>query len=233
MASAAAWLQHLSAIDAQALPQHVVFTTSFGLEDQVLTHALVQAGWASRVRFATLDTGRLFAQTYDVWQKTQQQYGIAIEAFVPDTAQTEALVAANGINGFYNSVQARQQCCAVRKIHGLQRALQGARYWLTGLRANQSANRQAMDAVAWDAAYNVQKINPLWHSTRPELAQYAQQHNVPINVLHHQGFVSIGCAPCTRAIDGHEDERAGRWWWEDDAKKECGLHNRPNAGGTQ
>ena len=203
-----------------------VFTTSFGLEDQVLTHIIAETGIGAR--FATLDTGRLFPQTYDVWAQTEARYGIRVTPFYPQAGAVENLVAQHGIDGFYRSKQARLDCCAVRKVAPLGRALAGASVWITGLRADQSAIRGSVPFVAPDAARGLLKANPLLDWTRERAAAFAAEHDVPINPLHAQGFLSIGCAPCTRAVQPGEPERAGRWWWEQESAKECGLHLTPD-----
>jgi phosphoadenosine phosphosulfate reductase len=204
----------------------LVFTTSFGLEDQALTHLIAESGIACR--FATLDTGRLFPETYTVWAETEQRYGIRVEGFSPRAGALEALVHSNGINGFYQSTEARHACCAVRKIEPLGRALHGAAAWLTGLRADQSGNRQTLDYVSHDAQRDLLKANPLLDWSRDQVAELVQHSNVPYNALHDKGFLSIGCAPCTRAVGPGEPERAGRWWWEQDQTRECGLHVTPD-----
>jgi phosphoadenosine phosphosulfate reductase len=204
---------------------HVVFTTSFGIEDQAIAHAIFSRALAIDV--VTLDTGRLFPQTYDVWSATEQRYGVTIHAFYPDHLRLEALVGAQGIDGFRNSVAARQACCGVRKVAPLQRALAGASAWITGLRADQSATRAATDFATHDPARNLVKVSPLADWSREQVTDYVRANDVPYNTLHDRGFLSIGCAPCTRAVAPGEPERAGRWWWEQDAKKECGLHNNP------
>lgn len=203
----------------------VVFTTSFGLEDQVITHLIAERG--ANVDIVTLDTGRLFPETYSLWAKTEQRYGLRVRPFVPQADALEALIARHGIDGFYGSKPARLACCDVRKIEPLNRALAGANGWITGLRAAQSAQRQEMDVVGVDAARQLLKLNPLFDWTREAALAFAREHDVPINPLHGAGFASIGCAPCTRAIRPGEPERAGRWWWEEDTAKECGLHLTP------
>jgi phosphoadenosine phosphosulfate reductase len=192
----------------------MVFTTSFGLEDQALTHLI--------------DTGRLFPQTHAVWAETEQRYAIQVEAFSPRSQALASMVQRNGINGFYHSVDARHACCAVRKIEPLNRALQGAAVWLTGLRAGQSDHRQALEFVSNDTARGLLKANPLLDWSRDQVAALVRDADVPYNVLHDQGFLSIGCAPCTRAVAPNEPERAGRWWWEHDQARECGLHVTPD-----
>lgn len=204
----------------------LVFTTSFGLEDQVLTHLIAQSGAA--IRFATLDTGRLFPETYAVWAQTEARYGVKITAFYPERHAAEDLVAAQGIDGFYRSKQARQDCCGVRKVAPLGRALDGAAAWITGLRADQSATRGSMAFVTLDPARRLLKANPLLDWTRERAAAFAAEHDVPVSPLHARGFLSIGCAPCTRAVQPGEPERAGRWWWEEQSPKECGLHLTPD-----
>ncbi|MET0277868.1 MAG: phosphoadenylyl-sulfate reductase [Pseudorhodoplanes sp.] len=208
----------------RALDGRLVFTTSFGLEDQVLTHWL--AAQANKVEIVTLDTGRLFPEVYDLWAQTEQRYGFRIRAFYPDTKQIEELVARQGINGFYDSREARASCCRVRKVVPLDRALAGAQAWVTGLRADQSDNRSNIALVSVDSGRRLLKINPLFDQARSGLEALADEYGIPVNPLHARGFVSIGCAPCTRAISPGEPERAGRWWWEEEGKKECGLHTR-------
>jgi len=203
----------------------IVFTTSFGLEDQAIAHAIFTEDLPIDV--VTLDTGRLFPQTYELWSKTEVRYGRRIRALYPERRDVEAFVAQHGINGFRSSVAARQACCAVRKVEPLDRALDGASGWITGLRAEQSLERAATPYAALDAVRGLVKVNPLHDWTRERVATFVREHGVPVNPLHDQGFLSIGCAPCTRAVKPGESERAGRWWWEQDDKKECGLHNRP------
>jgi phosphoadenosine phosphosulfate reductase len=212
---------------AQEVAGRVVFTTSFGLEDQAIVHAIAASG--VEIEIATLDTGRLFPETYDLWAATEERYGLRIAAFAPRAGALEALVARQGINGFRASVEARKACCSVRKVEPLGRALAGAAGWVTGLRAGQSPHRAATPYAEHDATYGVLKINPLADWSRAEVEAYIADHRVPYNPLHDRGFPSIGCAPCTRAVRVGEPERAGRWWWEQETKKECGLHLRPAA----
>ncbi|POR30555.1 phosphoadenosine phosphosulfate reductase [Flavobacterium columnare] len=201
----------------------VVFSTSFGIEDQVITNEIFTHK-IKNIEVFTLDTGRLFAETYAVWDKTTLQYGNKIKAYYPEAYAIETYVNENGINGFYESVENRKQCCHIRKVAPLNRALEGANLWITGLRAEQSQNRQNVQLVEWDQNLKLYKYNPLLHWTLDEVVNYLKQNGVPYNTLHDKGYVSIGCAPCTRAIKEGEDFRAGRWWWEDQSKKECGLH---------
>jgi phosphoadenosine phosphosulfate reductase len=203
------------------------FTTSFGLEDQALTHAI--ATHAPAIEIVTIDTGRLFPETYDVWGETEERYGIRIKAVTPARELVEAFVSAYGVNGFRASLESRQACCAIRKSEPLRGALAGASAWITGLRAAQSQHRGATPLAEFDAAHSLIKINPLADWTRREVANYVADNRIPYNVLHDRGFPSIGCAPCTRAVRLGEPERAGRWWWEQDQKKECGLHLPPVA----
>jgi phosphoadenosine phosphosulfate reductase len=214
-------LERLAAIRSH-LAGRIVFTTSFGLEDQALTHAIFSQGLG--IDIATLDTGRLFPETYDTWEATEHRYGIRVIAFAPEHRSVEALVARQGINGLRDSVAARLECCAVRKVMPLARALDGSAAWITGLRAGQSAERARIDAASFDAQRQLIKINPLFDWTREKTFDFVRTHQVPYNPLHNRGFLSVGCAPCTRAVATGEPERAGRWWWEQTEKKECGLH---------
>ncbi|WP_298965182.1 phosphoadenylyl-sulfate reductase [uncultured Methylobacterium sp.] len=218
--------QRLALID-RTVAGRLVFTTSFGLEDQALTHFLRMA--KSRAEIVTLDTGRLFPETYDTWAETEVAYDFRIRAYAPEREAEEAYVAERGINGFRHSVEARQACCGFRKVVPLGRALDGAAGWLTGLRAGQSANRADTPLAEADEARGLIKINPLADWSREQVAEAVRQNYVPYNVLHDRGFPSIGCAPCTRAVKVGEPERAGRWWWEQQSKQECGLHVAPVA----
>jgi len=206
---------------AEQFPGRVAFSTSLGQEDQVITDAI----WRDDlpIRVFTLDTGRLFEETYTLIDATREQYGKAIEVFSPDTAEVEALVSLRGHHSFRESVDDRKACCHLRKVRPLQRALQGVDVWITGLRREQSTNRQTMRIIEWDDGYGLLKCNPLIDWDADTMLAYLEARDVPQNPLHAQGFVSIGCAPCTRAIAPGEDPRAGRWWWET-SKKECGLH---------
>ena len=213
---------------AARVPGRLVFTTSLGIEDQVLTHAIALA--RSGIEIVTLDTGRLYPETYDVWAQTEDAFGLRIRAYAPDRAAEEDFVAREGINGFRHSIAARQACCGFRKVEPLARALAGAAAWLTGLRAGQSSARADTPLAEADARRGLMKVNPLADWSRADVEAYVRDNAVPYNVLHDRGFPSIGCAPCTRAVRVGEDERAGRWWWEREEKKECGLHlGRPEA----
>lgn len=205
----------------------IVFTTSFGIEDQAIGHAIFSQGLDIEV--VTLDTGRLFPETYDLWTRTERQYGRRIPALCPDHVSVEALVALQGINGFFASVEARRACCAIRKIEPLGRALAGAAAWITGLRADQSDDRAETSLAVIDPERRLIKVSPLFDWTRDDVLTFIREHQVPHSSLHNRGFASIGCAPCTRPIAPGEPERAGRWWWEQEEQKECGLHSPRDA----
>ena len=201
----------------------VVFSTSFGQEDQVIT-ALIATNNLPITIF-TLDTGRLFQETYDVFHKTLKKYKKEIKVCFPEASAVEKLLEEKGPNSFYESVENRKQCCFIRKVAPLTKALKGNTIWITGLRAEQSENRNDLALFEYDAHFDIFKFNPLLKWTLAEVQKYIDDNNVPQNALHKQGFVSIGCAPCTRAITPDEDIRAGRWWWES-SHKECGLHQK-------
>lgn len=215
------------ALASRSVEGRLVFTTSFGLEDQAITHAIFEAGLEVYIELMTLDTGRLFPETYDLWAETEDRYGRRIAAVSPDRSAVEGLVGHQGINGFRHSVEARKACCHVRKVEPLTRALAGAGGWITGLRAEQSSFRASVPLADRDDTYGLVKINPLADWSRQELVRYVADNAVPYNPLHDKGYPSVGCAPCTRAVRLGEPERAGRWWWEQEAKKECGLHLVP------
>jgi phosphoadenosine phosphosulfate reductase len=215
-------LDHRLQLVREIIPGRIVFTTSFGIEDQVITHSIFTQGLDIDV--VTIDTGRLFPETYTLWEETEARYARRIRAAYPQAAPLEALVEEQGVNGFYKSVEARKACCNIRKVEPLGRLLHGVSGWITGLRADQSAARSDVPMIAFDAAHRVIKINPVLDYSRDALVAATQDFSIPVNTLHAKGFLSIGCAPCTRAIEPGEDERAGRWWWEEDNKKECGLH---------
>jgi phosphoadenosine phosphosulfate reductase len=204
----------------------IAFSSSLGLEDQVITDAIFSQALAIEV--FTLDTGRQFPENYATLDATLKKYAQPIRVLYPNTQALEQYVSAKGINALYESVANRKQCCAIRKIEPLNRALQGVEVWITGLRAAQSAYRSDMQLFEWDAMRQLLKFNPLLHWSLKQIRAYIAEHNVPYNPLHDQGFPSIGCQPCTRAITVGEDERAGRWWWES-ANQECGLHDGSSA----
>lgn len=211
----------LAALAAQ-FPGKVVFTTSFGIEDQVVTDLIFSNNLDIRV--VTLDTGRLFEETYKTMNRTLDRYGKPVEVFFPKHEAVEKMISQKGPLSFYVSVENRKECCHIRKVEPLGRALAGMEIWITGLRASQSDNRHDLDFFVWDGGFGLIKFNPLLKWSLEDCQAYVKKNNVPYNVLHDRGFVSIGCAPCTRAIQPGEDFRAGRWWWEDNSKKECGLH---------
>jgi phosphoadenosine phosphosulfate reductase len=203
-------------------PGQVTFSTSFGWEDQVITDIILRHNFP--VSIFTLDTGRMFPETYATWQKTNEAYGVKIGGYYPDSSAAAAFVSGHGPNAFYESPDLRKACCYIRKVVPLKAALHNKAVWITGLRSAQSATRTGLSLFQWDDSNHVIKYNPLLEWSLDEVTAYIQQHNVPYNPLHDRGFVSIGCAPCTRAIQPGEDFRAGRWWWEEENKKECGLH---------
>lgn len=209
------------AIIAAAFPNEVVFSSSLGQEDQVLTDAICKNNIA--IQIFTLDTGRLFYETYDLIEKTNARYKTNLKIYFPEAADVERFVTEKGMNSFYESVESRKECCYIRKVKPLNRALTGVKVWITGLRAEQSDNRKDMPMIEWDEQRQLYKFNPLINWSYDEMIAYINEYNVPYNALHDKGFISIGCAPCTRAIEPGEDARAGRWWWEA-SKKECGLH---------
>ena len=207
---------------ANEFPGQVIFSSSFSEEDQVITHLILQN--EIPISIFTLDTGRLFPETYSVWRATNEKYGTNIKAYYPDRNLLEEFVDEKGPNAFYESVANRKECCFIRKVEPLKRALKGNAIWITGFRAEHSADRKNHEIIEWDDNNKIIKYNPILHWTTKEVKQYISENDVPYNILHDRGFVSIGCAPCTRAIRPGEDFRAGRWWWEDNNKKECGLH---------
>lgn len=200
----------------------LVFTTSFGIEDQLLTHAIAGSGIEAEV--VTLDTGRLFPETHEVWAETERRYGIRVRAYVPDPHGLEPLLARIGTDGFRGSVENRHACCHVRKVEPLGRALAGAAGWISGLRGTQSDARSEVPFLLRDEARGLLRIHPLWDWTRDQVVDVIREHGIPYNRLEDHGMLSIGCQPCTRAVQPGEDERAGRWWWEREGARECGLH---------
>ncbi|MDR6807214.1 phosphoadenosine phosphosulfate reductase [Dyadobacter sp. BE34] len=207
---------------ADLFPGEVVFSTSLGYEDQVISDLILKNN--INIGIFTLDTGRLFAETYMTLQKTNNRYDTKIKVYYPQTDAVENLVSTKGPLSFYESIENRKECCFIRKVEPLNRALKGAKIWVTGIRAEQSGNRHDMPRLEWDEAHQLFKFHPILDWTFEEVKQYVKSNGIPYNPLHDKGFVSIGCAPCTRAIQEGEDFRAGRWWWEDESKKECGLH---------
>jgi len=206
----------------QKYGDRIALASSLGLEDQALTDMLRRSLPAARI--FTIDTGRLFPETYSLIDRTSQRYNAPFEIYFPDYQSLEPYLLANGVNAFYNSVEKRRECCRIRKIEPLKRVLATLDAWICGLRREQSVTRTDIDVVEWDATNNLLKINPLAAWTEPQVRDYLNAHSVPYNSLHNQGYPSIGCQPCTRAVAPGADVRSGRWWWEDPAHKECGLH---------
>jgi len=204
--------------------ERVVFSTSLGYEDQVITHLIFSESLTIDV--FTLDTGRIFPETYSVLNSTLERYKKEIKVYYPNTEKVEDLVTKKGPFSFYESIENRKECCYIRKVEPLNRALKGYTIWITGIRGEQSGNRENMPLAEWDEANKIIKVHPLLHWTFDEVKSFISKQNIPYNPLHDKGFVSIGCQPCTRAIKEGEDFRAGRWWWEDNSKKECGLHSK-------
>ncbi|WP_192821917.1 phosphoadenylyl-sulfate reductase [Rufibacter sp. LB8] len=210
------------ALLAGRFPGAVTFSSSFSFEDQVISHQILENQLP--ISIFTLDTGRLFPETYSVWSKTNAAYHTRIKAYYPNHESLEEFVQATGPNSFYESTQNRKDCCHIRKVEPLRRALAGNSIWVTGLRAEHSPGRGDLPQFEWDEGNQLIKFHPLLHWSTDEVMAFIKQNNIPYNSLHDKGFISIGCAPCTRAIQPGEDFRAGRWWWEDSSKKECGLH---------
>jgi phosphoadenosine phosphosulfate reductase len=202
----------------------LVLSTSLGLEDQVLTEMVLRQRKNTEV--FTLDTGRLFPETYDLIARTNKFFGIRMLTYFPEPDRVEQMVAENGINLFYDSVEKRKLCCSIRKVAQLPRAFKDKEAWICGLRKDQSVSRFFNKLVEWDANNGLIKINPLINWTEKQVWDYIKRNNIPYNLLHDRGFPSIGCEPCTRAIEPGEDIRAGRWWWENELHKECGLHKK-------
>lgn len=212
-----------------AIPGRIAFSSSLGIEDQAVTHAIATV--AVKIDIFTLDTGRHFPETYDTLFETEGRYGTKIRVMYPDTKDVEDLVDSDGIYGFRYSVDSRKACCDVRKVRPLNRALAGADAWIAGLRREQSQGRAHVPFATYDPVQKLIKLNPIADWTFDQLEAYIAANKIPVNALHAQGFPSIGCQPCTRAIKPGEDIRAGRWWWENENGKECGLHSRsPDAG---
>ena len=210
----------LSRIETEYVP--AVFTTSFGAEDMVLFDLIARD--YPRIAIVTLDTGRLPEETYRIWQAATEKYRRKVEAYFPEAKVVEQYVRIHGVNAFYDSVAQRKECCHIRKVLPLARALSGKKAWVTGLRRAQAVTRKDLPVVEFDADHRLQKFSPLADWTEDDVWHYIRANDVPYNALHQRGYPSIGCAPCTRAIEPGEEVRAGRWWWEDAAGKECGLH---------
>jgi phosphoadenosine phosphosulfate reductase len=206
----------------QRFGRKIALSSSFGAEDMVLVDMLMKVD--SKARIVTLDTGRLPQETYNVMDATREKYGAAVEVYFPQAEAVQLMVAERGLNLFYHSVENRKLCCGVRKMEPLRRALAGLDAWMTGLRREQSVTRTDVHKIEWDGSNQLVKVNPLADWTSEDVWKYIREHNVPYNALHDRGYPSIGCGPCTRAVQPGEHERAGRWWWEHPETKECGLH---------
>lgn len=212
----------LTQIKTESAP--AAFANSLGAEDMVLMDLIVKH--ARSIEIFTIDTGRLPAETYELISVAMDKYGKCIKVFFPDTDSVEAYIKKYGPNGFYQSVDLRKSCCHIRKVIPLQRALSGKNSWITGLRKGQAVTRKDVLPYEWDRINLLKKYNPLYNWSESEVWDYIEKHSVPYNKMHKQGYPSIGCAPCTRAVQRGEDVRAGRWWWEPAEQKECGLHDR-------
>lgn len=206
----------------EKFPSKVVFSSSFGMEDQIITDYIFKNNLA--IDIFTIDTGRLFYETYDTWDNTNAKYNTIIPGYYANAEAMEAFVRKNGINAFYKSVELRKEHDYIKKVEPLKRALKGYEVWVTGIRAEQSPNRQQMPMVEWDEGNKIIKFHPLLHWKTGELLPFLKENGIPYNPLHEKGYVSIGDQPSTRPIKEGEDIRAGRWWWENEGKKECGLH---------
>lgn len=217
-------LENLLAYFLGRYGSRIALASSLSIEDQMLTDILLKIN--PKARIFTLDTGRLFPETYSLIDRTNLKYGCKLEVFFPDSSQVEEMVRSQGINLFYEGIEQRKLCCKVRKINPLKRAFESLDVWISGLRREQSVTRQEMQLIEWDESSGLIKLNPLINHTEEEVWEYIHLHKTPYNKLHDQGFPSIGCQPCTRAIMPGEDLRAGRWWWENPEHKECGLHKR-------
>lgn len=216
--------EEVLAAAAERFEGRIALASSLGLEDQVITAMIASA--RIPIPIFTLDTGRLFPETYNLIAETSSHYGLPLRVFFPDASEVEKMVAVHGVNLFLDGVDLRKRCCEVRKLRPLARALEGLDAWVCGLRQRQSANRAKTEVVEWDATHGLVKINPLAEWSTEQVQAYAAEHGVVRNPLHERGFPSIGCTPCTRAVAPGEDERNGRWWWESDSQRECGLHSR-------
>jgi phosphoadenosine phosphosulfate reductase len=205
-------------------PGKVIFTTSLGIEDQVITHKIFKSNY--NIKVVTLDTGRLFSETYDVLSNTVIKYKKQIHVCFPEYEAIEKMVTEKGPYSFYKSVEDRKECCRVRKVFPLNRAMAGMECWISGIRASQSDDRKQMNWLEYDEDKKMFKFYPLFDWSLEDVENFIKENYVPYNALHDKGYVSIGCEPCTRAVKKGEDFRAGRWWWENDGPKECGCHTK-------
>jgi phosphoadenosine phosphosulfate reductase len=220
-------IETLSLVDSlsklcEIIPDGIVFSTSLGQEDQIITDAIFKNKLPIKV--FTLDTGRLFYEHYDLLANNNSRYKTKTEVYFPEADDVEKYVNEKGINAFFHSVENRKECCYIRKVKPLNRALEGAKIWITGLRSEQSENRQSLQMLEWDESRQLYKFNPLLHWNYDDVLKYIDEHQIMDLPLHKKGFISVGCKPCTRAIEPGENPRAGRWWWEE-SQKECGLHS--------
>ena len=200
----------------------LTLASSLGAEDQVLTNMLINL--SDQVSIFVLDTGRLHQETYDLMAQTMRRYALNYNVYYPDKEAVQEMVSSKGPNHFYDALDNRKECCYIRKVEPLGRALADKKAWITGIRRAQSIDRVNTTIFEWDDAHNMLKINPLVHWSKDDVWTYIKRHDVPYNMLHDKGYPSIGCAPCTRAVPAGQDDRSGRWWWEESVKKECGLH---------
>jgi len=200
----------------------IALASSLGAEDQVLTHMVLTI--EPKARIFILDTGRFHSETYDLIQQTMKRFGVSYEILFPETGAVEEMVGREGPNLFYESIENRKKCCSIRKVKPLQRVLSSLDVWITGLRKDQAVTRSAVDKIEWDETNGLVKLNPIVDWSEEQVWDYIRQNEIPYNILHDQGYPSIGCAPCTRVVAPGEDIRAGRWWWETPEQKECGLH---------
>jgi phosphoadenosine phosphosulfate reductase len=217
-------LEEQLAILSSEFSGRIVFSTSFGQEDQLITDMIFKNN--INIEVFSLDTGRLFEETYKVFQQTRLKYSKTIHVYFPDHQQVENMLAEKGPYSFYESVENRQECCHIRKVIPLSKALTGMGCWITGLRGGQSENRRKISLITWDEKFKLYKFNPLKDWSLEQVVEYLKINQVPYNSLHDNGFISIGCAPCTKAVKPGQDIRSGRWWWEDNTKRECGLHKQ-------
>jgi phosphoadenosine phosphosulfate reductase len=202
----------------------IAFSTSLGIEDQAITHMLWTSG--KKVKIFTLDTGRLFYETLELIFRTENKYKLKIQVFFPENTKVEKMVNQKGINLFYESIENRKECCHIRKTESLIRALYGNKLWISGLRKDQSVTRINIEPFEYDESLNIIKFYPIYNWTDNQVKEYIRDYKIPYNPLHDKGYPSIGCQPCTRAVESGEDIRAGRWWWENPDMKECGLHKK-------
>ncbi|MBT4921890.1 MAG: phosphoadenylyl-sulfate reductase [Rickettsiales bacterium] len=215
------WQARLEFVSKQ-FPGKAIFSTSFSIEDQIITHIIAEH--KLDIDIFTLDTGRMFDETYEVWQRTKEKYNIAIKPYYPNSEKLQNYVELNGVNAFYESQDLRTTCCNIRKIEPLTRALSGYDFWLSGLRSAQSQARGDKALYEIDSIFDIVKFYPILELEDDKIWEFIKENNIPYNKLYDKGFTSIGCAPCSRVPTDPKDPRSGRWWWEDEGQKECGLH---------